>query len=147
MQTDLPIPEHDSPAVMIDQAFGYIEDWLDRCLVAQAEVEGIANIHEILGRLSLMEKIHLLLDEGIDALENEFYSRDMWSEVRDLTALRPELDGSEDHERVRKWLDEQGWSAPEVGIEAPEPLRTEIVLRISLNGLLIYLEGWFSETP
>lgn len=143
------IAEHGSPADMIDRALGIIEGWVDRNMAAEAEAAGHCDAYAVLGNLSLVQKLALLIPEGVEGLDEEFGGRHMWQEVYDLIAMRPLLEGSNGEPRLRAWLDHQGWYDPSLPtLKVPdESLRDELLLRTSLDGLLIYLDGWFSELP
>jgi len=135
---------HGSPSELIDRAFGMIEGWLDRYFASEGEVDGRTDVYSTLGRLSLKEKIDLYIPEGVDNLEVEYGSRYIWQEVCDLIALRPEMDSADAYTKLRAWLEAGGWYAPSLDLpRAPEPLLSELLLRIVLDGLLIYLAGWF----
>ena len=141
------ITEHGSPAEMIDRALGIIEGWVDRNMATEAEAAGLCGIHALLGKLSLVEKLALLFPDGAEGLEDEYGSRIMWQEVHDLIALRPALDGPDVETRLREWLDRQGWYDPSLPTpKVPdESLRAELLLRTSIDGLLIYLDKWLEE--
>ena len=140
------IKDHGTPSEMIGQALDQIEGWADRNIAAEAEQAGNSGVHAMLRRLSLKEKLDVLIPEGVERLDNECGERAIWQEVHDLIELRPDLAGDDAHARLMAWLDREGWYDPSLDIpQASEPLRSEIILRILLDGLLIYLDGWFSE--
>jgi hypothetical protein len=138
---------HGSPAELIDRAFAIADGWMDRHITAVAEAAGDSRVLSVLGRLSFKDKLDLMLPEGVNALDNEYGARYMWQELYDLIELRPQMDAADAEATLRAWLEKRGWYDPEIAIpRAPEPLHSEIVLRISLDGLLVFLDGWFDGT-
>jgi hypothetical protein len=85
-----------------------------------------------------------MIPEGVDQLPEEYGARQIWQELFDLLEMRARLDMPGGVDMLQRWLDERGWYDPEIDLpQAPEPLKSELLLRILLDGSLIYLEGWF----
>lgn len=140
------IKDHGTPVELIDRAFSIIEGWIDSLLIRVAETEGESRVYREIGKLTFHDKLDLMIPEGVDQLPEEGGARHIWQELYDLVDLRPKLDAPGDEQILQRWLDERGWYNQELDIpQAPEPLQSEIILRILLDGSLIYLEGWFSE--
>jgi len=141
------LTDHGSPAELIDRTLGTVENWTDRHIASVAEAAGDSQIHSVLGRLTFREKLVLLLPEGVDGLDEHYGGRDMWQEVHDLIELHPALDELAVEATLHAWLEKRGWYEQDHKIpQAPEPLHSEILLRIALDGLLLYLSGWFENT-
>ncbi len=138
------LKEHGSPSELLDRAFGILEGWLDRYFASEGEIDGRSEVYAILGRLSLKDKIDLFIPEGVDNLEVEYGSRYIWQEVCELIALRPEMDSADAYTKLKARLEAGGWYAADLDLpKAPEPLQCELFLRLSLDGLLLYLDSWF----
>ena len=138
------LTQHGSVLELIDQTLSIVESWADELLKKAAEgIEG-GNVYPVLSRLSLKEKCDMLLMDGIEALDTEYGEQIIWQEIYDIMEMRPTLTAENAVAAVADWLDRCGWNSPEVDApDAPEPLRTELILRISLDGDLLFLSGWF----
>lgn len=138
------LKKHGTPAELIDTGLGVLEKWIDQQIQRDATTAGVGDIYAILGRLSLIEKIDLSIPEGVDQLENKYWSRYIWQEILDLIELRPKMDSPYAHAILKAWLKKEGWYDPMYTIDtAPEPLHAELQLRTALDGSLVYLQGWF----
>ncbi len=128
----------------MDHALNWIEQHIDQQLIHEAEAAGISGAYTAIGSMSLKDKLDAYISEGVDQLEEEHGARYIWREIYDLVELRPKLDLSYRESYLQAWLDAHGWDDPTLELpQAPPALKVELVLRIALDGLMIYLAGWF----
>jgi len=135
-------PQGADVCTMIDAALSFIERKMDPVLLAEVGLGHESEALRFLADMSLTDKIDALIPEGIDELEEEEGSQFMWGTVSDLVGLRKTLDPKDAVSTVSGWLQQAGlhdvFELPPIA----EPLRTELNLKVLLETVCTYLEGW-----
>ena len=147
--TLIPLTDIDHADEMLDCFFERIEKMMDRAIV-EADPEAFYDYPGLspaaLAGMSVGDKIsHVLGEGGIEAVDEESGSRLLWQWIWDLVGLRADLERNPDPAIIMQWLESRDMyeTENEAMRNAPEPLKSELLLYSMLCGCYYFLRGWF----